>query len=74
MEPGCRMSGLRMKRSGIRWSERGANAMLALKCCVMNQRLADLLDWGRIRPPWRDQPTWDTPIAAQNIDPPWSKE
>ncbi len=24
----------------------GANAMLALKGCVMNQRLADLLDWG----------------------------
>ncbi len=41
----CQQFGLRLKRSGTRWPERGANAMLALKCCVMNHRLADLLDW-----------------------------
>ncbi len=45
VEAGCRQFGLRLKRSGTRWSERGANAMLALKCCVMNRRLADFLDW-----------------------------
>ncbi len=45
VEAGCRQFGLRLKRSGTRWSERGANAMLALKCCVMNHRLADFLDW-----------------------------
>ena len=31
--------------SGTRWSETGANAMLALKSCVMNFRLPDFLDW-----------------------------
>ena len=45
VESGCRMFGLRMKRPGTRWSERGANAMLALKSCVMNLRLPDFLDW-----------------------------
>ncbi len=45
VEAGCRQFGLRMKRSGTRWSERGANAMLALECCVMNRRLADLPGW-----------------------------
>ena len=45
VEGGCRQFGLRLKRSGTRWSERGANAMLALKSCVMNLRLPDFLDW-----------------------------
>lgn len=45
VESGCRMFGLRLKRPGTRWSERGANAMLALKNCVMNLRLPDFLDW-----------------------------
>ncbi len=45
VEAGCRQFGLRLKRSGTRWSERGANAMLALKGCVMNRRLADLPGW-----------------------------
>jgi hypothetical protein len=45
VEGGCRQYGLRLKRSGARWSTRGANAMLALKSCVMNLRLPDFLDW-----------------------------
>ncbi len=45
VEAGCRTFGLRLKRPGTRWSGRGANAMLALKGCVMNLRLPDLLDW-----------------------------
>ena len=44
-ESGCRQFGLRLKRSGTRWSRRGANAMPALKSCVMNLRLPDFLDW-----------------------------
>ena len=45
VEGGCRQFGLRLKRSGTRRSETGANAMLALKSCVMNFRLPDFLDW-----------------------------
>ncbi len=45
VESGCRQFGLRLKRSGTRWSRRGANAMPALKGCVMNLRLPDFLDW-----------------------------
>ena len=45
VESGCRQYGLRLKRPGTRWSERGANAMLALKSCVMNLRLPEFLDW-----------------------------
>ncbi len=45
VEGGCRQFGLRMKRSGTRWSKRGANAMLALKGCAMNLRLPDFLEW-----------------------------
>ena len=45
VESGCRTFGLRLKRPGTRWSRRGANAMLALKGCVLNLRLPGLLDW-----------------------------
>ena len=45
VEGGCRQFGLRLKRTGTRWSERGANAMLALKTCVMNLRVPDFLEW-----------------------------
>ncbi len=45
LEGGCRQFGPRPKRSGARWPERGANAMLALKGCAMNLRLPDLLEW-----------------------------
>ncbi len=45
VEAGCRTFGLRLKRSGARWSKRGANAMLALKTLVMNLRLPDFLEW-----------------------------
>ncbi len=45
LEAAGRVSGLRLKRPGTRWPERGANAMLALEGWVMNQRLADPPDW-----------------------------
>ncbi len=45
VEACCRVFGLRLKRSGTLWPERGANAMLALECRVLNHRLADLPGW-----------------------------
>ncbi len=45
VESGCRMSGLRMKRSGTRRSRKGANAVMSPRSCVMNGRLPDFLDW-----------------------------
>ncbi len=45
VESGCKRYGLRLKRPGTRWSKTGANAMLALKSCVLNLRLPDVLDW-----------------------------
>lgn len=33
VEAGCKIAiGARMKRAGMRWSERGANAIAALRC------------------------------------------
>ncbi len=40
-----RIVGSRFKRSGCRWSKAGANALLAVKCCIDNNRWADFLDW-----------------------------
>jgi len=40
-----RRFGPRLKPSGARRSQRGANAMPALKGRVMNLRLPDLLEW-----------------------------
>ena len=45
VERGCKPFGLRLKRPGTRWSEKGANAMLALRSCIMNFRMPDFLDW-----------------------------
>jgi hypothetical protein len=42
IEAGCRsLIGLRMKRSGMEWSVRGANAIIALRCMVQSGRLDD---------------------------------
>jgi hypothetical protein len=42
VEAGCRtVIGSRLKRSGMFWSVRGANAILALRCCQLNGRLED---------------------------------
>jgi len=45
VESGCRTFGPPPRRPGTRWSRRGANAMLALKGCVLNLRLHDPRDW-----------------------------
>ncbi len=42
VEAGCRtVIAARLKRSGMFWSVNGANAILALRCCRLNQRFED---------------------------------
>ena len=37
VEAGCKtVMGRRLKQSGMRWTVRGANAIIALRCCQMN--------------------------------------
>jgi len=42
VEAGCRtVIGERLKLSGMRWSVRGANAIIALRCCILSDRFED---------------------------------
>jgi len=42
IEAGCRtVVGSRLKQSGMFWTVRGANAILALRCCILNGRFED---------------------------------
>ena len=42
IEAGCKtVIGSRLKRSGMFWTVRGANAILALRCCLLNGRFED---------------------------------
>jgi hypothetical protein len=42
IEAGCRtVIGERLKQSGMHWSVRGANAIIALRCCIMSGRFED---------------------------------
>ena len=42
VEAGCRtVIGERLKQSGMHWSVRGANAILALRCCILSGRFQD---------------------------------
>jgi hypothetical protein len=42
IEAGCKtVIGARLKRSGMFWTVRGANAILALRCCNLNGRFED---------------------------------
>jgi len=42
VEAGCRtVIGQRLKQSGMRWSVRGANAIIALRCCILSGRFED---------------------------------
>ena len=39
IEAGCKtIAGLRLKQSGMRWTVRGANAIIALRCCTLSGR------------------------------------
>jgi hypothetical protein len=42
IEAGCKtVIGKRLKQSGMFWTVRGANAILALRCCQLNGRCED---------------------------------
>jgi hypothetical protein len=46
LEAGCKTAvGARLKRGGMHWSVRGANAILALRCCRLSGRFEDF--WER---------------------------
>lgn len=46
-EAGCKNAiGTRLKRSGMHWTVRGADAIIALRCCVLSGRFQDT--WERI--------------------------
>jgi len=47
IEAGCKtVIGSRLKRSGMFWTVRGANAILALRCCHLNSRFEDYWEIG----------------------------
>lgn len=42
VEAGCKqVIGSRLKRSGMFWTLRGANAIIALRCCRISRRFED---------------------------------
>ena len=46
VEAGCKTAvGVRMKRAGMRWTVRGANAIAALRCCRISGRYEDFWEW-----------------------------
>ena len=48
IEAGCKsIIGARLKRSGMFWTVRGANAIIALRCCRHNGRFEDYWDQSR---------------------------
>ena len=49
MEAGCKtVIGKRLKQSGMFWSVRGANAIIALRCCYLNGRFEDYWESRRV--------------------------
>ena len=42
---GCKQIGARLKRAGMRWTVAGANAIIALRCCMLSGRFEDF--WER---------------------------
>ena len=44
-EAGCKQIGARLKRAGMRWTVAGANAIIALRCCILSGRFEDF--WER---------------------------
>ncbi len=46
-EGGCKNAiGARLKRAGMHWTVRGANSIIALRCCILSARFQDV--WERI--------------------------
>lgn len=55
VEAGCRtVIGQRLKRSGMFWSVDGANAIIALRCCLLSNRFDDF--WARYKPMMLNRP------------------
>ena len=49
IEAGCKsVIGSRLKRSGMFWTVRGANAIIALRCCRFNGRFEDFWEQDRV--------------------------
>jgi hypothetical protein len=49
IEAGCKtVIGSRLKQSGMFWTVRGANAILALRCCQLNSRFEDYWEARRV--------------------------
>ena len=45
VEAGCKQTGARLKRAGMRCTVAGANAIIALRCCLLSGRFEDF--WER---------------------------
>ena len=49
IEAGCKtVIGSRLKQSGMFWTVRGANAIIALRCCHLNNRFEDYCETRRL--------------------------
>ena len=70
-EAGCKtVIGSRLKKSGMFWTVRGANAIIALRCCHLNGRFEDYWEARRAarhsllcRPPFSNLPANETPLG-----------
>jgi hypothetical protein len=50
VEAGCKVAiGTRLKRSGMHWTSRGANAIIALRCCKLSGRFEDFWERRAVR-------------------------
>ncbi len=45
VEAGCKQIGARLKRAGMRWTVAGADAIIALRSCILSDRFEDF--WER---------------------------
>ena len=49
IEAGCKtVIGSRLKQSGMFWTVRGANSVIALRCCHLNGRFEDYWETRRV--------------------------
>ncbi len=46
IEAGCRsLVGQRLKQSGMHWTVRGANSIIALRCCILSRLWEDFWEY-----------------------------
>jgi len=46
VEAGCRtVIGQRLKQSGMHWTVKGANSIIALRCCILSGRWEDFWEY-----------------------------